>query len=471
MVPATWEEALEAVVRRLRQATKSAGGEALGGLISARSTNEELYLFQKLFRGVLESNNLDYGLHGDYVRPEVGVDAASGSIAGLESVQVILLAGVDPLQQQPVLDLRLKKAVRRKGARLIGIGSTETDLAKLSSLWLQVPEGAEVAVVNGILQVILSEGLLGEAARERLGGLYEKVVRSVAEYRPERVQQIAGISAETIREVAQLLAATWKVALLFPRPLPGAPAGLQEACGRLALATGSLRDGGLYPLGTESNSQGVIDMGILPRLLPGQRPLEAGALDQLEGVWGVRPPAQVGMSGLQMVEAAAEGRLSALYVVGLDPAGQEGGDRVKEALSRLELLVVQDLFMTPTAQLAHVVLPGASFAEKDGTFTNLERRVQRLKAAVSGPGEAKPDWEVLVDIARGLGADWGYTRTGEIFDEIIAAAPLYGGLQSERLGTQGKRWSYPGGVEAEVSRNGHERRLWYRPLKAGEIGA
>ncbi|MHB0867870.1 MAG: NADH-quinone oxidoreductase subunit NuoG [Chloroflexota bacterium] len=455
LAPATWDEALDAVVRRLRQIRLATGGESVGGLISAGSTNEEMYLFQKLFRTVLGSANVDYGLHGSYVRPEMEVDASIGSIAGLETAQVILLAGVDLLRDQPVLDLRVKKAVQRRRTRLIGMGSKETDLAKVSSSWLSLPEGSEAAVVNGVLRLIMSQGLAGDAMEQRMGDRYDDVARSVAEYTPERVQEIAGVSPESLTLLAQALASASGVAILFPRPLPGAPAGLQEACGRLAVALGVLQgSGGLYPLGAECNSQGAVDMGVLPKLLPGQRAAST-----------------TGLSGLQMVEAAAAGQLKALYLVGVDPVGQQGGDRLREALSGMDLLVVQDTSMTPTAEIADVVLPGAAFAEKEGSFTNLERRVQRLEAAVSAPGEARSDWQVLADVARGLGADWGFTRAGEVFDEMAATSPLYARLRWSLLGSRGGRWDYPGVEEAEASRNGRERKRWYQPLKAEETGA
>ena len=470
LVPVDWKEALEAVVRRLRQIKLASGGGALGGMISASSTNEELYLFQKLFRAILGSNNLDSGLHGGYTVPETAVDAASGTIAGLESAQLILLVGVDPIEQQPVLDLRIKKAVRRKGAGLVSIGSKETDLAKLSNRFLRVPGGAEPAVINGILRMILADNLVGEAAEDRLGDRYDEVARTVAPYTEEKVREIAGVPPEELRAMARLLASNTKVAILFPRPLPGAPAGLQEACGRLAIVIGCLLEqgGGLYPLGAESNSQGVIDMGVLPKRLPGQQPVSEESLDRLEKLWGVRPPAETGLTGLQMVGAAGDGRLKGLFLVGLDPVGGEGGERVKAALSGLDLLVVQDIFMTPTAEMAHVVLPAAAFAEIDGSFTNLERRVQRLEAAVSAPGEALPGWQILTQIGRGFDPGWGYSRAEEIFDEIVTAVPLYRGLSWRRLGAQGKRWSYPGAEETDFPRNGHERPLWYRPLTLNE---
>lgn len=467
LVPVPWEEAVDTVFRRLRQLRQAAGGGRLGGIIFPSATNEELYLFQKLFRTVLQSNNVDHGLHGDYSLPEVGIDAASGSIAGLEAAEVILVAGADIYEQQPVLALRLRKAALKRRARLIVVASEETPLAKLGRPWLRVSEGAEPAVLNGVLRVLLSERLPGDAARERLGDLYESVVRYVAEYTPERVEELAGVPEESVREIAQPLAGTSKIAILFPRPQPGAPAGLQEACGRLALVAGSLKDasGGLFPLSLACNSQGAMDMGVLPKMLPGQRKLTSGNLDQLEKLWGTRPPENVGLNGLRMIDAAAAGQLAALYLVGIDPLAGEGAERVRGALSRLELLVVQDSFMTATAQMAHVVLPSATFAEKDGTFTNLERRVQRLRAAVPLVGSFRPDWETLVGIANGLGAGWDYSGVGQVFDEAAAAAPIYGGLSSGGLGAKGRRWRYPGMAEPMERRNGRERKLWYRPLQ------
>ncbi|HEX2988454.1 MAG TPA: NADH-quinone oxidoreductase subunit NuoG [Chloroflexota bacterium] len=454
LVPASWADAVEAVSRRLRQMRESYGSESLGGMISARSTNEDLYLFQKLFRSLLGSQNLDHGLHGQYVQPEGGVDAASGSIEGLESAQIVLLVDVDPINQQPVLDLRLKKAWQEKRAKLVSIGARETDLTKRSSSWLVTEEGAEAAVVKGILHIMLTEGLLGDAARERLGDRYDVVAQSVSEFAPERVQEAAGVAPEAIRKVAGLLAGTTKVAVLFPRPLPGAPAGLQEACGWLASATGCLTEpgsGGLFPLGLECNSQGAIDMGVLPNLLPGQQ--KSGS---------------AGLSGLQMVKAAAEGQLKALYMVGLDPVGQEDAEQVRAALSKLELLVVQDIFLTETAKIADVVLPGASFAEKDGSYTNLERRVQRLNGAIPCPGEALQDWEIIAAVGNGLGAGWDFRKAAEVFDAMVAETPLYSGLSFDVLGDKGQQWSYPGALSAQPEHNGRERHLWYRRLPAEE---
>ena len=463
LVPVGWDEALDVVARGLKLAASAAGSDALGGLISPRSTNEELYLFQKLFRAVLQSNNVDHGPHEDYSPPEAGVDASTGTIAALESAQVIVLAGVDPLARQPVLDLRLKKAATKKGATLVSVSSRATDLAKLTGSWLRPREGTEAAVVSGVLRLLLED----EMVRHRLGTRYESIARAVAQYTPRAVQEMAGVNEDALRGVAGLLARAANVAILFPRPMPGDPVGLQEACGRLAMATGSLAgSGGLYPLGTESNSQGAIDMGVLPNLLPGHRPLGDEGLDHLREVWGVRPPKEPGLSGLRMADAAAAGRLKALYVLGLDPAGGEAGSAVKEALSRVEFLVVQDLFLTETAKLAHVVLPATSFAEKEGTFTNLERRVQRLGPApvtrVQGPIS---EWQGMVEIANALGAGWSYGRVGDVFDEISMAVPIYRGLRYDELGPQGRRWRYPGLEEAAPSHNGHARKLWYQPRR------
>ncbi|MGI5835951.1 MAG: NADH-quinone oxidoreductase subunit NuoG [Chloroflexota bacterium] len=467
--PVSWKEAVDTVSQRLRQLKLAAGGERLGGIVSAGATNEEIYLFQKLFRTMLQSNNVDHGLHGDYAFPELGIDACSGSLAGLESAEVVLVAGADVYEQQPVLALRLRKAVLKKGAKLIAVTSKESPLSELGSPWLKVAEGSESAVLNGILGVLLSGGIPRDVAKERLGDLYDIVARYVAEYPLERVRELAGVSEGAVREIAQLLAENSKVAILFSRPQPGAPAGLQEACGRLALATGSLKEpgGGLFPLGMVSNSQGAIDMGGLPKLLPGQRKLSSEQADELEKIWGVRPVENVGLSGLRMIDAAEAGQLSALYLLGVDPLVGDGAERVREALSRLELLVVQDSFLTATAEIAHVVLPSATFAEKDGTFTNLERRVQRLQAAVPIVGDFRQDWETLVAIGNGLGAEWPYSNVGQVFDEIAAVVPMYGGLSFAKLGDKGQRWHYPGVPEPEAAKpeNGRIRKLWYKPLE------
>ncbi len=251
-----------------------------------------------------------------------------------------------------------------------------------------------------------------------------------------------------------MLAGTTKIAVLFPRPVPGAPEGLREACEWLSAATGGQKDpaGGIFPLGSAGNSQGSIDMGVLPNLRPGQRLLDS--ITQASD-----------LTGSQMMEAAASGQLKALYVAGLDPAAADEGGQAIEALSQAGFLVVQDIFLTATAKLAHVVLPAASFAEKGGTLTNLERRVQRLTAAVPCPGQAKPDWQILVDVARSLGASWSYAGEAGIFEEIAASVPLYSGLRFDDLGAQGERWQHPGEEEGAESRNGHERRLWYQPLE------
>jgi len=470
LVVATWDEAIDAVVRRLRQINLADGAETIGGLISPSSTNEELYLFQKLLRAALGSDNVDVGLRGAYMSPESEVDAATGSIAGLESARVILLVGVDPIKRQPVLDLRIKKALRRRGARLVTIDSRETDLARLSGTFLRVEEGAEAAVVNGVLRAILEEDREGEAAR-RLGSRYDEVARAVAPYTPARVRELAGVSEQDLDAVVRLVTSGSQVAILFPRPLAGEPAGLQEACWRLGMAIGctSSEGGGIYPLGEESNSQGAIDMGVMPGRLPGQEPLSQQGIARLEALWGVRPPEWRGLTGMQMLDAASAGRLKALLVAGLDPLGSGDSAGVREALSRLELLVVQDLFMTPVAEMAHVVLPAAGFAETDGTFTNLERRVQRLNAAVTPPGEAMPGWEILARLLRGFDPSWGHEGAGAVFDEIVRAVPLYEGLSWDGLGEKGRRWRFPGSAEVERRSNGFQRRLWYRPARRDPV--
>jgi NADH-quinone oxidoreductase subunit G len=453
LVPATWDEALDAVARGFR-------GAATGGLISPHATNEELYLFQKLFRTVLKSDNVDHGLHDLYSPLANGVDAATGTIVGLESAAVVVLAGADPLAKQPVLDLRLKKVAKKKGAALLTISSKKTDLAKLSKPWLHVSADGEAAVIKGLVRLLISDEMLGPTARERLGDQYDAVMTGVSGYAPEVVEEVSGIPAASLRDAAALLAGTTRVAVLFPRPVPGGPEGLREACEWLGAVTGGQNDpaGGIFPLSTAGNQQGAIDMGVVPNLNAGQRSFESSA-------------DKPGLSGLQMLDELAAGHLTALYVAGLDLLSADAVEQVKAAFSKVSFLVVQDVFLTATARQADVVLPAATFAEKDGTVTNLERRVQRITAAVACPGQARPDWRILTDVANAMGGGWSYTSAAEVFGEIVGTVPLYRGLGFDDLGPGGKRWRYPGAEEAMESRNGHERKLWYQPLQPQSAGA
>ncbi|MBI3978275.1 MAG: NADH-quinone oxidoreductase subunit NuoG [Chloroflexi bacterium] len=429
--PASWNDALGLAARRLH------GAARVGGIISPAATNEEIYLFQKLFRAILGSDNLDHRTTGHAPATPAAIDAATGSIAGLERARAIVVVDANPIAEQPVLDLRIKKAAGN-GARILVVGPDRIDLAR-SGRWLP----AKPALVHAVL-LALARGVLARRGGETVSdaGLAD-LAGQLAGYDDAAVTAI-GLSPADLASAADLLAAG-SVAILYRRSAAETPDGRRRlaAIANLALATGAAGpDGaGLFPLASAANSQGALDLGALAGRLPGQRPLaDADARLALGKRWGADLPAAAGLSGPDLIDLAGRGELSALYLLGVDPVG-EGAPA--ERLRGAGFLVVQDVFLTPTAAIADVVLPGTAFAEKEGTITNLERRVQRLRPAVTPPGEARSEWRTLVDLAKAMGACWAYRSPADVFAEIVAAAPIYGGLDYEGLGFQGRQWEVP----------------------------
>lgn len=439
--PATWTEALDAIREGFQGILGEHGGRVLGALGSSRGTNEEGYLLQKLFRAVLGTNNVDHTWQPHPATARLPFDAATGSIAGLERAGVILVVGADPIAEQPVLDLRIKKAAG-KGAKIMVVGPDEIDLARYGR-WIKVPAAAMADVVDLMSLAILEEGLQDdEFVRLRTSGV-DDLRDALSSRSLDDAAFAAGSSPDAIREMARDLAGAKGGCILFRRDLLGAGEVASDrliaAIQNLALLTGSLgRDGvGIYPLFREANAQGCVDVGLTPHHLPGHRPLvDADARAALESLWGTRLPVASGQSGAEMVRGGAR----ALYLIGHDPVGQSGDSIIRAALERLELLVVQDVFLTETARLARVVLPGVTFAERDGTYTNLERRVQRLRPGVKPPGEARPDWQIVRDVANALGGGFDYATPQEVMAELTVAAPIYRGITYARVGDKGLQW-------------------------------
>ena len=442
LAPATWEEALEAIRDRLQGILGRDGGNAVGGIGSARGTNEESYLFQKLFRAVLGTNNVDHTWRPHAPAAPLPYDAATGSIAGLEASGAILVVGANPIVEQPVLDLRIKKAAG-KGAKVLVVGPEEIDLAKYGP-WLRCAPEAMAAVVNALSHVVIAEGLQNAELVGALTSGLEELREALGPYSPERVAAKTGVSADAIRAFARTFAQAKTGSILYRRDLLGGvdrPADEELLAGvyNLALLAGHLgREGaGLYPLALDANSQGCTDVGLLPNRLPGQRGLDdEAARAELEELWSTRLPTAPGRSGAEMVR----GEIRALYVVGHDPVGESGDPEIRSALERLHFLVVQDVFLTETAKLADVVLPGVTFAERDGTYTNLERRIQRLRPGVVPPGEARPDWQIVRDVANALGASFDYGSPQEVMAELSVAVPIYRGMTYARIGEKGLQW-------------------------------
>ena len=438
--PASWEEAIVLIRDRIQETMVRRGPAAVAAVASPRGTNEEAYLLQKLMRTVVGSNNVDYTLDPHPAPTPLPYDAATGSIAGLEQAAVILLVDVNPIVEQPVLDLRLKKAAGR-GSTLVVIGPEKTDLVRYAARWLKVDREQVPALARALVAAVVQEELVNTAfVAERVDGA-DAVLAAARAIDLDQAAAEIGVSRAEIVATARLYAGAARASILYRR---AAPAGTAAALVDLALLCGQIgRDGaGLYPLVAQTNEQGAIDVGALPDRLPGQRPLtDAAARQHLADLWGRPVPTAPGLGGAAALTAAGRGELGVLYLIGHDPLGDPArAAALRPALAQVEFLVVQDLFLTETAKQAAVVLPGVSFAEKDGTYTNLERRVQRLNRAVKPRGQMRADWEIIRDLGIALGGDFDYASAADVLAEIAVAAPIYHGLTLARLGTSGLQW-------------------------------
>ena len=453
----SWEEALDLVARRLKEVIARHGADAVAGLASAKATNEENYLFQKLMRGVVGTNNVDHCARLCHSVTVAGLAAAFGSgamtnsISEIEDTNLILITGTNTAENHPVIGSLIRRAVRRRRAKLIVVDPMRTDLVECAHLWLRPRPGTDVAWINGLLHVIIAEGLWNwKYVEERTEG-FEELRAAVAPFTPEYVSRITGIPADDLVRAARMYATAGKAMVLFAMGITQHACGTDnvKALANLAMLCGyvGIEGGGVNPLRGQNNVQGACDMGCLPNVLPGyQRVDDEQARARFERAWatGVRIPERPGLTLTEMTPAVLDGRIKAMYIMGENPVlSDPNASHVEQALRKLDFLVVQDIFLTETARLADVVLPAASFAEKDGTFTNTERRVQRVRKAVNPPGEARADWEIIRDLAAAMGCPMPCRSAEEVFDELAALTPSYAGMSYERLERGGLQWPCP----------------------------
>lgn len=454
----SWDLALDRVAREFSRITRAYGSGAMATISSSRGTNEENYLFGKFMRCVIGTNHIDncarvcHSATVTGMMETLGASAATNSIADLDLAKLIMVVGANPTESHPVVGTRIKQA-HRKGVSLIVIDPRRTELARLADLHLQLEPGTNVALLNGMGHVIVQEGLLDEEfTRARTEGL-DEWRQAVADCTPEKTERITGVPAPLIREAARRYASSG--ASLCAHGL-----GVTEhrwgshgviALVNLALATGNIaRPGtGINPLRGQNNVQGASDVGCLPTYFSGYQSLDDPELSaRHQQVTGRQLPKERGMKTPEMWDAALDGRLRALWIVGYDVAQTDPNlKKVHAALKRLEFLVVQDLFMSETAKFASLILPGASFLEKDGTFTNLERRIQRIRKAVDPPEDILPDWRVVCEVSGRMGYPMTYTHPSEIMDEIARLTPMFAGVSYDRLeGHAGLQWPVPDGA-------------------------
>ncbi|MBC7249595.1 MAG: molybdopterin-dependent oxidoreductase [Anaerolineae bacterium] len=521
MGPIEWDQALDTVVENLERVVAEHGPDAVAVISSAKITNEENYLAQKFARACLGTNNIDQCAQLCHaptllaLSSALGYGAMTNSLTDLQEAGCILVIGSNTTETHPIAALKIKAAVRH-GARLIVVNPRRTKLERFAELVLHPRPGTDTALLAGMMRVIMEEDLYDGAFLSRWClGLHDFVL-SLQEFDVPRVSEITGVPVADIVAAARLYASGGEderhhlpeAEFVHPHPTPRKPVsaivygtGITHHHGALnavralldlALLTGNLgkRGAGVNPLAGQNNVQGACDMGALPHFLPGYQRLDDEEVrTRFRRLWGVELPARPGRTLPEIFEGIHQGSIKALYIIGANPMLSEPDLAfVEECLRALDFLVVQDITLTETARLAHVVLPGTSFAEKDGTFTNTERRVQRVRQAIAPVGDSKPDWWIITELGRRFTArrqdrepaessspfgTWDYSHPAVVMVEIASLTPVYEGIGYERLEGEGVQWpctSYFHPGTPVLYREGlpHKVRLWpleYAPLQ------
>jgi len=441
---ATWDEALALAGGALRRIREERGAHALAGFGSAKGSNEEAYLFQKLVRTGFGSNNVDHCTrlcHASSVAAlleGIGSGAVSNPVMDVMQAEVIFLIGANPVVNHPVAATWMKNAVKR-GTKLILADPRRSELARHATHFLQFKPDTDVALLNAMLHTIVEEGLVDKSfVASRTSG-YDEIRKNVEGYSPEAMTAVCGISAATIREVARLYARSRASMILWGMGISQHVHGTDNARCLIALSliTGQVgRPGtGLHPLRGQNNVQGASDVGLIPMMYPDYKRVDsADVRSQFEALWQKTLDPKPGLTVVEIMHAVHAGQIRGMYIMGENPAMSDPDVRhAREALAELEMLVVQDIFLTETGYLADVILPASAFPEKTGTFTNTDRSVQLGRQALDPPGEARQDLWIIVEVAKRLGLEWTYTHPREVFAEMRQAMPSIAGISWERL--------------------------------------
>jgi formate dehydrogenase alpha subunit len=448
---AGWEEALSLVAKRLGKLR----GDAFGGLASAKVSNEDNYVFQKFVRTAMGTNNVDHCARLCHASTVAGLALSFGSgamtntIGDLGDADAILVTGSNTTENHPIIGLEIRKAVE-KGTKLLVFDPRRISLTRRAAVWARQQSGTDVAWINGLMHVIIRQGLHDKRfIAERTEG-FEAMKKLVAAYTPERVEKITGIPAADIERAARIYGEAKSASIVYSMGITQHTTGVDNvrSLANLAMLTGNIgrRGTGVNPLRGQSNVQGACDMGALPNVFPGyQQVADDKARAKFEAAWGVKLPAKPGLAVTEMFPAALEGKLRALYIMGENPMVSDADvSHVEEALRKLDLLVVQDIFLTETARLAHVVLPATSYAERDGTYTNTERLVQLTRPVIDAPGSARSDWQIICDVSRRMGYEMKFEDTSAVSDEVRSLTPSYAGISYKRLGAgENLHWPCP----------------------------
>jgi len=454
LTPVSWDEALGAAAQGLKGVLDRHGPEAVQVLASAKVTNEENFLLNKFARAVLGTNNIDHCARLCHASTVVGLAAAFGSgamtnsIVDLENAKTILVIGSNTTEGHPTAAKWIFRAMAQ-GARLLVADPRRIQLAELAEIAVQQRLGSDVALINGLMHLIVKEGWHDQAyVAERTEG-FEALAAKLEEYPPDKVAAISGVSPAKLRRLAEIYATHKPSAIVYSMGITQHTTGVDnvKSLANLDMLTGNIgvSGGGVNALRGQNNVQGACDMGALPNVFSGYQPVgDEAANAKFSQAWGRDLPKQPGFTLTDMFPAIEAGKIKALYIVGENPMVTDPDlHHVEAALQKLEVFIAQDIFLSQTAKLAQVVLPGVSFAEKDGTFTNTERRVLRVRQAIQPIGESRQDWQITQDLAGRLGYPMHYDSPEKIFEEIRRLTPSYAGMTYERLQAQGLQWPCP----------------------------
>jgi predicted molibdopterin-dependent oxidoreductase YjgC len=450
-VKASWDEALDLVASKL----SSYKPDELAVISSAKCTNEENYLAQKFARAVLGTQNVDHCARL-YHAPSIaglvqsfGSGAMTNSIGEIKEAGCILAIGTNTTEDNPIIGLEIKKATD-KGAKLIVANPKEIDLVRWSHLWLQHQPGSDVALLMGMARVIVDEELFDKAFIEERCEGFDAFKKSLKNFDLGFVEKATSVPKDTIAEAARIYASDRPSSILYALDINQNSRGTDNviAIANLAMLTGNIGkpSTGVNLLQGQNNAQGACDMGALPNVYPGYQAVDnTDTKKKFEAAWGCSLSPSPGLPVIELTNTADNKKIKAVYLISENPLLSEPDIAyTKEALNKLEFLVVQDIFLSETAKLADVVLPGTSFAEKDGTFTNTERRVQRVRKAIEPIGDSRPDWQIICQLGKEMGSGgFDFAHPSQVMDEIALLTPSYGGISYQRLENGGLQWPCP----------------------------
>ncbi len=457
-VETDWDTALDLVAKKLAETSSTYGPDSIGVLSSAKCTNEENYLMNKFARQVIGTNNVDHCARLCHASTVAGLATALGSGAMTNSMQdvydaanSIFVIGSNTTEQHPVFGAKMRQAVLNRGVKLIVADPRKIELCEFATLHLQQKPGTDIALINGLMNIILEKGYENKQFIEERTENYDALVENIKQYPPEKVSQITGVPVDQLYQAVEIIVKNAPMAVFWAMGITQHTVGVHNVFSladlQMMLGNFGIPGGGVNPLRGQNNVQGACDMGCLVNVYPGYQAVTAEASQQkFETAWGTTLSNKVGKTVTEIIPGVLEGTTKALYILGENPMMTDPDtNHIRHCLEELDFLALQEIFPTETSKYADVLLPGVTFAEKTGTFTSTERRVQMVRQAITPRGESRPDWAVIADLAKRVIAQggrqidaapyagWDYADSGEIMAEVAALTPSYGGISHERL--------------------------------------